>query len=222
MIITKQGIAVIENDSHLSRWIEEHETLEVAEGFISLFREFIPRRGLVCDIGACLGDHTATYSRFVGRIGSVHAFEPNPVALECLLHNMHRYGNVTVHPVALGAKEGKAGIQGNLNLGMAKITEGNDISVDTLDNQSKGWARLDFIKMDAEGYEPEILDGAKETLSRFSPVMLIEVNRPVLAQRGMTPADIYDRLSAMGYSYRPCEGHLGLDMDQIDVLCFKK
>ena len=135
---------------------------------------------------------------------------------------MHRYGNVTVHPVALGAKEGKAGIQGNLNLGMAKITEGNDISVDTLDNQSKGWARLDFIKMDAEGYEPEILDGAKETLSRFSPVMLIEVNRPVLAQRGMTPADIYDRLSAMGYSYRPCEGHLGLDMDQIDVLCFKK
>lgn len=53
MKITPFGVAVQEYDTHLSRWIEEHGRLDIAEGFIQQFRQYIPEGGVVVDAGAC-------------------------------------------------------------------------------------------------------------------------------------------------------------------------
>jgi FkbM family methyltransferase len=222
MKITSFGVAVVEGDTHLSKWIVEHGKLDIAEGFISLFRKYIPEGGTVADIGACLGDHTATYSKFVGDRGIVHAFEPNPIALECLLHNMKAYSNVVVHGEALGASNGEVASVSNDNLGMATIVAGSGIKIKTLDSEASNWKRLDFVKIDAEGYELDILNGGSEAINRFRPVMLIEVNRTVLSKQGKSSDDVYRKLRQLGYTYKPCEPHLSLQMDMVDVLCLPK
>ena len=63
IIKTKEGIHVLKNDSHLSRWIEEHGRLDIAAHEISFFAKYIPQGGVMVDAGACLGDHTETYAQ---------------------------------------------------------------------------------------------------------------------------------------------------------------
>jgi len=224
MTINDKDIAVVENDSHLSKWIGEHGRLDIQDEFIQLFKQHIPKGGVVADIGACLGDHTLSYSRLVGERGFVHAFEPNPTAVECLTYNLkHMLGNVIVHPYGLGARQMTAEIHPrqdqNKNLGAMQLTEGGPLRIESLDLVSSHWQRLDFIKIDAEGWEPDILTGAKETIMRFRPVMLIEVNRPILEQRGWTAAKLFGILDKLGYTYRSCEPHLSIDLDMVDILC---
>jgi FkbM family methyltransferase len=220
MRLTKEGIAVVEGDSHLSLWIEQHKTLEVAEGFCRSMSKYIPKGGAVLDIGACLGDHTATYSRMVGQKGIVHAFEPNPLAHECLAFNMKRYPNVTVHAVALGDKEETAHIESQgANLGATQLRPGGDVKVVTLDYYLKDLTKLHYVKIDAEGYEPKIIRGAMKTFARFRPVIVVEVNRPCLAAQGFQDADIFIPLRSLGYRFKPAEPHGQMDAVQVDVLC---
>ncbi len=226
MKILPFGVAVIEDDSHLSKWIEEQGTLKVADGFCKLFRRYIPDGGVVADIGACLGDHTATYSEMVGPRGWVHCFEANPKTVECLAHNVKNMSNVILHPYGLGDRQTTASVvvnaQQELNLGASQLREGGSIRIEPLDLVAQHWTKLDFVKIDAEGYEPKIVRGAMKTFARFRPVLLVEINRPVLAIHGASDSDIFVPLSSLGYSFKPCEPHLSLDMPQIDVLCLPK
>ncbi len=226
MKITDFGVAVVEFDSHLSRGVQELGTLAVAEGYCRLFTQYIPAGGVVMDIGACIGDHTITYSDMVGPYGTVWAFEPNRVARECLLHNMAQRRNVLVSHLALGDVTRRGYIQQDANLGASQFVAGGIFAppdaelvqmscIDTLLCDEK---HLDFIKIDAEGWEPEILLGGAETIRRLKPAMLIEVNRPVLAKQGKTDRDIFDQLTALGYGWKPAEPHLSMELEMIDIL----
>jgi len=221
MRITAEGIAVVEGDTHLSKWIEEQKTLEVAAGFCRLFSRYIPEGGVVYDIGACLGDHTATYSKMVGDNGFVYAFEPNKPALACLSHNMRLYPNVAVLPFALGENQSTGKFRPSLtqheNLGASQLVEGNEIEVRSLDSLSL--APSNFIKIDAEGWEPRVIKGGIKTIAKSMPVILVEVNRPILKVFGFTDRDIFGPLSSLGYRFEPCEPHLSIQDDQTDVLC---
>ena len=85
-----------------------------------------------------------------------------------------------------------------------------------MDNIAAGWPRLDFLKIDAEGWEPLILDGGRETIRQFLPAMLIEVNTWPLGKMGFTPEDIWKLLDELGYHYEKFDGPYG------DVLCLPK
>lgn len=221
MLINEQGIAVVESDTHLSRWICQHGRLDIQRGYLDLFRRYIPEGGFVVDVGACLGDHTLTYSEFVGPSGVVHAYEPNPIAFECLSYNMSKRSNVFCHNAALGARQSSGYLfaEGSeKNLGANQVVEGEGpIKVIALDSQH--FARLDFLKIDAEGWEPDVLLGAAETIQRLNPTMLIEINRPILEARGTPTHKVYNIIEDLGYSYRPSEDHHSFSMDMIDVLC---
>ncbi len=230
MKITDFGVAVVEGDQWLSKWVLEHRRLDVQSVYCYLFQKYIPVGGVVVDVGACLGDHTVSYSEMVGPDGCVHAFEPNPAACECLTHNMQSRLNVIVHIYALGAKTGWGEILKHnekseaYNLGATQIAMRNsgDVLISTLDRESDKWSRLDFIKIDAEGFEPDIIRGGIETIKRFHPVILVEVNRPILKKRGKKPSDILGPLIDLGYSVQPSEPHISMDSDTLDVLCLPK
>jgi hypothetical protein len=72
----------------------------------------------------------------------------------------------------------------------------------TLDSfvHQNGISSIDFIKVDIEGYEMRFLSGASETLRKFHPPMLIEINPDALACFGVTPEDLEDRLNALDYN----------------------
>jgi FkbM family methyltransferase len=205
MKILDTGVAVLEKDSHVSRWVEQNEgKLDIAVPLLTPFRHLIPEGGAVIDVGAMIGDHTITYAQWVGPKGIVHAFEPLWAAFVCLVHNMTTYPQVAPYCLALGAQNGIVRIHREENAGRSWLAEeGTQVPMMTLDIFQP--ARLDFLKIDAEGCEPAILRGGRETIAKFKPAMLVEVNAFMLEKQGETIATLVNLLDNYGYTYRTAE-----------------
>jgi len=62
--------------------------------------------------------------------------------------------------------------------------------------------RLDLLKIDVEGYEPFVLDGAKATITRLRPTIHIEVNWRGYMRHNFKESDLLGRLDALGYKWR--------------------
>jgi hypothetical protein len=88
----------------------------------------------------------------------------------------------------------------------------DQIKVTTLDAfvQQERLSRLDFMKIDVEGSEVGTLQGAEETINRFRPVLMIEINPSTLQRFGKTSADIVELLGRHRYrmSYASRYGNL--------------
>ena len=235
MTLTDEGIAVVDGDAWLSQQVRDERRLDVhhARQLVDLMAMFIPVGGTVADIGACLGDHTLGYADRVGPTGHVYAFEPNPVAMECLRYNMRDRPWVECSLVALADHVSRCDMgpePNNLNnLGMTTIhRERSDgpIEMTTLDTVATDWPRLDFIKIDVEGVEPALLWGARQTIAKWKPPILIEINRTALANHGVTPAHVFRALTRFGYVFSPvCITGYQMDPrqriteDEVDVVC---
>ena len=216
MKLTKEGIAIIEGDNYLSADIERAGRLDVARDVLLQYKPYIPEGGVVLDIGACLGDFTATFREFVGYSGQVHAFEPNPAVFACLCYNMAKYHNVLLYGIALGeCKRWTSIVLDNNNIGASYLKAiGGDTRVWPLDLLE--FPRVNFIKIDAEGYEPWVLDGAQATLTKLKPPLLVEIDQRALGFQGFTPKDVHERLDALGYDFPRFDGAHG------DILCIPK
>lgn len=223
MKITREGFAIIEGDTYLSAQIEREGRLDVQREFLEQFRKYIPVGGVVVDVGASLGDTSATFAEMVRNSGgTVYALEPNPPVWECLQHNMRLLDQVNCLRLGLGScnlESASIDVDTN-NVGASRLVpdSNGNAKVRILDvlAQALMLNRLDFLKIDAEGWEPLILEGARETINRFRPTMLIEVNDWPLGKMGFTRADIYSRLDAADYWYADFDGPYG------DVLCLPK
>lgn len=178
MTITPQGIAVLpaSMDSWLSRWVERDGSLDAYDPRIrDIFCRLIPVGGVVVDGGAFIGDHTVAYAQRVGESGAVWAFEPSPDALPCLRRNVDAYPQVRVESVALSDRMGDAMLLRYLiNPGASHLHRDGDTPIACVTLDSYALPRLDFLKLDIEGYELRALNGAIDTLSRCRPVVLVE------------------------------------------------
>jgi FkbM family methyltransferase len=149
------------------------------------FRHYIFERNtkgcIAIDIGANVGMWSLALSRYFSRI---EAFEPNPKCISCLKKSHLK--NVFPHNVALSSSKGtyKLNIpifhgriideQATLN-NIAVPHTTNDVPVHILDEYS--YKDVGFIKIDVEGYELEVLKGAKNTITREKPIMVIEIEQ---------------------------------------------
>lgn len=228
---TPEGVWVLKDDTHLSRWIEEHKRLDIAQGEIAMFAKYIPVGGVVVDAGASLGDHTMTYAKLVGEKGKVFAFEPRPDTCLALGRNMEQFPWVEVRRKALGNFNGPTWMKFDQNCGASFIglfnssaagTYDAEITVRKLDRYIELMSRCDLIHFDLEGYEPLALDGATEVLKKFKPAMIIEVNIPCLSRLGFVEQDVRDTLARHGYTWSELEPHHGPHLNQRDILCLPK
>jgi hypothetical protein len=64
------------------------------------------------------------------------------------------------------------------------------------------YPRIDFVKIDVEGSEHDVLKGMVKTMERFMPKMLIEFHPPTIQEKGDNPEDIYKGLKSLGYDIR--------------------
>ncbi|MBB4968630.1 FkbM family methyltransferase [Saccharothrix violaceirubra] len=184
----------------------------------------VVRPGDVClDIGAALGLYTVSLARLVGPQGTVHSIEPLLFAHPALSYVLRpREGrNIVRHSVALGTREGKDVMSvpvrhGVPVTGRSFLTAGADglgsnvefaehlevvVRTDTLDRfrTSNGIDRIDFVKADVEGAELRVLQGGVETIERFRPKLLLEIEDRHLHRFGHRPRDIVDWLAERGY-----------------------
>lgn len=150
--------------------------------------------GICLDIGANIGNHSVA---FADQFEHVHAFEPNPKALDLLQVNAKLRPNITVHPIGLSDRtETLEGVQPAHNLGgtgvaTASRREGTAVTLPLfpLDEVAfdPGGARIRFVKIDVEGFEEQVIRGAANTLREHRPVIGMEVNRKSIT-KGSSPA----------------------------------
>lgn len=212
MKILPSGIAVLEEDTHISKWVEESGRLDHDEYALPIILEFIKEGDHVVDAGAFIGDHTIAYLKAVGESGKVVAIEPNPQAYECLCHNCQ---DALCLNLAIGDKEESLDFSISSNVGASHLSsENGSVIVVTLD--SLLFPKLDFLKIDVEGFELKALQGAKKTIAHYLPTMWIEINSTALSRQGCRPADVIRWVIDMGYEVEPFPDEGG---DQYDILC---
>lgn len=218
------GGYLVPNDSHVGKWQQECGKIDHDEFTIPLCLEHIPVGGTVIDCGAFNGDHSIAYSKKVGVTGFVIALEPGDVAYKCLIHNVsHFVSNTFCAKIALSNYEGVTGHSENENLGASRCSGTGEIPVFTLDaflaTVPQTLKRIDFIKIDCEGWEYKILKGARETIKAYRPTMLIEINRGALIDQGAVPYNIFQFLGELKYNIKIVQPDVSIDDPQFDILC---
>jgi len=176
----------------------------------------------VIDIGAAHGMYTLPLADLVGPGGSVHAFEPQPRQQRQLRLLQRALGlrQVTVHASAVGAESGEQDmtlpysfvfpIYGHAHVAKgAAIDEGRRTRswrtpVTTVDEVCERAAlrEVALIKMDVEGFEPHIIEGAVGTIDRSRPSLLLEIEDRRLTRYGRDANQFADELRARWPEYR--------------------
>jgi FkbM family methyltransferase len=177
-------------------------------------REKIDIKGKnIIDIGANFGFHTLEFAELVEH-GHVFSFEPQKLVYYQLCGNviLNGFDNVTTYNTALSDEVNVLKMENlqyhsevDINIGNAHLDACYDngynlVNVNTLD--SYNFENVSVLKIDVQGYEPRVLDGAKETILKNKPVIFIEVEEPQLSVYGMQSKDIFERLDALGYEYK--------------------
>lgn len=222
VIRTPEGHFVLAHDSHLSRWVEEHKRLDIAEGQIAFYAQHIPLGGTVLDAGACIGDHTATLARLVGPTGKVIAMEPNPEAYEALRLNFLGAPQVVTLNEGLAATSGHLRMKREQNAGASFIDPTGDVNVSVVIIDSLCLDRLDFMHLDLEGFEPKALRGGEATIKRLRPVIVLEVCHSALERNGSNEAALRAQLDGLGYDVQEIEPHHGPHLPQRDIIAFPR
>ncbi|MCZ0733718.1 FkbM family methyltransferase [Phreatobacter sp. AB_2022a] len=193
-------------DGYWEYWITQFVASKIARGSV------------VLDVGANFGYYTLLISELVGPVGKCLAFEPNPAVAAKLRKTIEVNGfagRARVLDVALGKNPG-----GETSFfiphhepknGMVLGGEPHDaeglgtvISVPqtNLDTACRDLTRLDFVKIDAEGAEADIIEGMTDVIAHFRPSILLEFNAAraydgrALAER---LRDVYGRLDCVDF-----------------------
>src|SRR5262245_18107915 len=165
---------------------------------------------LVVDAGANQGAYLYWLRWFAGQRGAVHAYEPQPELAKYLQEvcSEFQWKNVQVEAVALSNRVGKSMLHvpgtgvspgASLENGVLEKMEGTsfECEVDTLDHQLRGRQGLTFLKVDVEGHEFALFEGAVETLRRDGPALLFECEARHLTKHEMQ--DVFSFLKKLGY-----------------------
>ncbi len=171
---------------------------------------------IVLDIGAHIGLFSIVAAQIVGSGGKVYAFEPTPKT-NALLNktvNINKQQQVIeIRTEAMGAQPGKTvffisdreGDNGNslVSYKEDRKINGIDITVQSIDNfvKEKKLQKINFIKIDVEGAEFDVLHGAVETFNKFKPACILSIHPDAIAVKGDKLADIYDFIKKINYYF---------------------
>lgn len=142
------------------------------------FSKYIPNDPIVYDIGSNIGNHTVYFHKYY-RAKKIYAFEPVSINADLLEKTVsdNKLSNVEVFRMAVGKKAGKADLTINeRNMGECKIVNNSEGSITIVSLDEMELDKPNFIKIDVEGAELEVLRGMTETLASACPVIWIEIN----------------------------------------------
>jgi FkbM family methyltransferase len=199
--------------------------------------DYLENSEVILDIGANIGQTSFNIIGTQQKKGLnpvVHAFEPYPQTFKKLETNKTLNSGISVktYNLGLGRKKGMLHMTQHspLNSGGFRMTDESDnsisvpvISLDEFVSENQ-LTKIDFIKIDVEGFEVQVLEGALETLKTFRPILVFEYSlENINAQKG-TIENMLKQLSGMNYDIRTKENIsdqeaiLKLDY-QTDLIC---
>jgi FkbM family methyltransferase len=152
--------------------------------------KFVKNFNVCLDIGSHVGFWTRTLAT---RFNTVHCFEPNPTFINCFNMNI-KNDNVILHEIGLSNKDHTASQE--FNSTVMTHTPGN-VQCQPLDSFNLN--NIDLIKIDVDGFEVEVLEGAEDTIKRNNAVVVIEMKS---YKRPNTCMKVREILSRLNYSSR--------------------
>jgi FkbM family methyltransferase len=191
-----------------------------AEIELTLLKHIVGRGDITVDVGANLGLYTRTLAQLSAM---VHAFEPSSGVASILRRTSHR--NVVVHEIALSDSDGYAELRiprdgAHLTHSLASLEPDAVAGQDVIASRVPR-ARLDsvihadvtFVKVDVEGHELNVLEGAHGLIDRCRPVFLVESEER--HRKGATAA-VFSYFRAKGYDGFFLRGRDVFDVDDFD------
>lgn len=192
----------------------------------------------VFDIGANIGAHTLTLAQCVGPSGRVYAFEPADFAFEKLRRNLALNPDLQARTLpaqlllaATPTERPQQEIYASWPLERVdsvhpklrgRLVSARLAAVNTLDAfvTRQAIRRLDLIKIDVDGHELPVLQGAVDTLRRFRPVLVMEMSPYIHAEFQHNFAEFVDLLKNVGYSLQNADNGetVPLDAAQLEHL----
>lgn len=156
------------------------------------FLKNVIKKGYNCiDIGANMGYYSYFLSKYSGTTGKIYAIEPVPLFCKIWEKNTSKskFKNLTLFPFALGEKDshvemGTPMINGILHHGMTKVITENDsvfkttftVEMKNPENLFSEIQKIDFIKIDVEGYESIVVENMIETIKKHKPLIQSELS----------------------------------------------
>lgn len=169
-------------DDWIRPYVEQCGRLNWDGVFEKVVKTLGSRKGTVIDVGAFIGDSAAWFCDH-----PLVTFEPQRDAYACLVHNLPGHLHL---PFPAGNGElvnlefGEAGNMGARNVA-GDGEKVRTVRIDDLDLQN-----VSLIKIDVEGWEPNVLEGSKETMDRCRPLVMVEYNKAGLKNCGFTVESI--------------------------------
>lgn len=207
-MVEHQKIWLPDGEKHFPAWMDLNGELVDGKGTyqIKKFREAMKhckRFRVAVDVGAHVGLWSIHLAK---RFSVLHAFEPvaafrecfaanvwNPLPADCATH---------LYECALGATGGRVAmtipaLNGGLDTGGTHVGGDGDIEMRALD--SFCFQDVDFVKVDCEGYEHHVIEGARETLMKWKPTVIVEQKPHKLGPNfGIEGTPAVDLLKDMG------------------------
>lgn len=173
--------------------------------------DFAEEGDVFLDVGTNIGSSLLQFAKNVGKTGRVYGFEPDQLNFQQCQNNirLNNFDNVQVSNIALGNKSSKVKLVvdtesnrgGNRILDEANGKDYTEVEVVPLDEwvEQQLISAIDFIKIDVEGFELNVLQGATESLKKFSPRLFIELDDENLKLQGQSAKELVVFLNEMGY-----------------------
>jgi FkbM family methyltransferase len=223
-------------DDYVVRWSFIHGYER--DPYVRVSWDLIPHGGVVLDVGSNIGMWLMGAARKTGPAGSVHAFEPLPGNMERLRRNLalNRIEHVVLNQLAVSNEPGVSQFfpprGGNSGTGsLARQTSDEqpvDVELTTLDAycERHRLSSVDFLKVDVEGAEIKVFEGARRLLSSPGAPMILFEASDLLGMSGSSRA-IKGCLAAHGYRFflweqgRWREIPVEMDHRHVDLLAFR-
>ncbi|HMM81112.1 MAG TPA: FkbM family methyltransferase [Pyrinomonadaceae bacterium] len=194
----------------------------------------------VLDVGTNYGSTILQFAKIIAENGRAYGFEPDPVNFAICVKNLglNTFHHISVENIGLGREEGELTLVVNTesNRGMNRVgvpvdrQEWHKVKMCRLDKwvQQNEIDKIDLIKIDVEGFEMEVLAGARELLKTFSPALFIEIDDNNLRQQGASAKEAVMFLEDYGYSITNSEsGNVLSSKDDFsgchfDIVCVRE
>ncbi len=193
-------------DDHISKVVAKGAFYE--QEMLEYIASLKPR-GTIIDVGANIGNHTVFFGLFTvcEQVVAIEPYHPNFELLMLNITDNHLQnkvgagdGFVRAFHCAAGFARSKVSMQNHdpHNMGNTSVIDGEDIDVRRLDDIIPVGDRVSVIKIDVQGWEPQVLAGATRLLSQYHPTLFIEAETPQALE------SLHEVLHPFGYTRGRC------------------
>lgn len=206
-MVTREGINYKLDISHV---VDHYLYFGIKDKSYETIIETIKNSKTILDIGANIGT-TALYYASINAEAKILAFEPHPITFKRASENIQLNKFKNIQLINLGLGEHKEIVKlyevNEHNPGMNRIIAENknlpykEIEIDSLDNilSERQISKIDFIKIDVEGFEYAVLAGGKKSIMQSKPIMFIELDDNNMRENNKSARELIELLLSFGY-----------------------